>query len=374
MRRIGMIATIALAGIGGLSAASPQARDTPRHSQLLAARESVQITKSVARPGVYRVHVLISAPVARSIQVRINHTLRHRRLLSSASASTSLNLPVKGHTITIAASARGATPTLTITLTYLHALAPPSAPGGPMPTGVPGTWNLIFDDDFNGTSLDTKYWSTGWFGSGTTIAPEGDDVPECDAPGNVAEANGELDLSFADQSSVCDGSTHPDTSGIVTTNGKFSFTYGLIEFRAWLPTTSSGQVADWPDLWIDGQHWPTDGEVDVAEGLGGALCAHYHGPSNAVGVGAGGGSGCPAGTFTGGWHTFAADWEPGIVTFYYDGHDIGCLETSGSACGNTNTTIAGAPMYIILSLGSSYADPITAPTTLRITDVRVWQH
>jgi beta-glucanase (GH16 family) len=342
----------------------------------LAARESVEITKSVAKPGVYLVHVLIWAPLARSIHVRVNHILRRHQLLSSGSASTSLKLSVKGHTIAIGASARGATPTLKVTLTYLHALAPPLAPAddGSMPTGVPGTWHLIFSDDFNGTSLNTKYWSTGWFGSGTTVDPGGDNVPECDAPGNVVEANGELDLSFTDQSSVCDGSTHPYTSGIVTTNGKFSFTDGLIEFRAWLPTTSSGQVADWPDLWLDGQSWPADGEVDVAEGLGGTLCAHYHGPSNSVGVGAGGGTGCPAGTFAGAWHTFAADWEPGIVTYYYDGQDIGCLETSGTACGNTNTTIAGAPMYIILSLGSSYANQITAPATLRIAYVRVWQH
>jgi beta-glucanase (GH16 family) len=307
--------------------------------------------------------------------VRINHILCRRQLLSSGSASTSLQLPIKGHTITIGASARGAPPTLTITLTYLHALALPSAsaPSTPVPTGVPGSWHLIFDDEFNGSSLDPD-WSTGWFGSGTTVAPEGDSVPECYAPGNVVEANDELDLNFTDQSSVCDGSTHPDTSGIVTTDGKFSFTYGLVEFRVWLPTTSSGKVADWPDLWTAGQSWPADGEIDVAEGLDGSLCAHYHGPNNAVGTGAGGGSGCPAGTFTGGWHTFAADWEPGIVTWYYDGQDIGCLETSGSACGSTNTTIAGAPMYIILSLGSTYAYPVTAPTTMRFADVRVWQH
>jgi hypothetical protein len=31
-------------------------------------------------------------------------------------------------------------------------------------------------------------------------------------------------------------------------------------------------------------------------------------------------------------------------------------------------------MYIILSLGSNPDYTITAPTTLRIADVRVWQH
>ena len=37
-----------------------------------------------------------------------------------------------------------------------------------MPTGVRGDWKLTFDDEFDGTSLDTARWSTGWYGSGIT--------------------------------------------------------------------------------------------------------------------------------------------------------------------------------------------------------------
>jgi beta-glucanase (GH16 family) len=344
------------------------------------------VRKRVAVPGVYTVQVIVSARSSAANRVTLQIGAGKPEIVTArrgAPATVTAHVTVAG-VLAIRASGRRTRPHMKIQLAKLitaPAVAPApapapvaSAPSTPVPTGVPGSWHLIFDDEFNGSSLDTSYWSTGWFGSGTTVAPEGDSVPECYAPGNVVEANDELDLNFTDQSSVCDGSTHPDTSGIVTTDGKFSFTYGLVEFRVWLPTTSSGKVADWPDLWTAGQSWPADGEIDVAEGLDGSLCAHYHGPNNAVGTGAGGGSGCPAGTFTGGWHTFAADWEPGIVTWYYDGQDIGCLETSGSACGSTNTTIAGAPMYIILSLGSTYAYPVTAPTTMRFADVRVWQH
>jgi beta-glucanase (GH16 family) len=234
---------------------------------------------------------------------------------------------------------------------------------------------VVFDDEFSGSSLNTSLWSTGWFGSGITAGIGGSSEPECYDPSHVVEQNGELDLNFTQQAETCDGGSHPYTSGMVTTNGKFSFTYGFVEFRVWLPTTSNGQVADWPDVWTDGQSWPADGEIDVAEGLGGSICGHYHGPTdNGAGTGEGGITGCPPGTFTGGWHTFAADWEPGIITWYYDGHDIGCLETTGSACGATNTTIAGAPMYLILTLGSDPNGTITAPTNLRIDYVRVWQH
>ena len=49
------------------------------------------------------------------------------------------------------------------------------------------------------------------------------------------------------------------------------------------------------------------------EGLSGQACWHFHDPQ-------GGPGGCSTATYTGGWHTFGADWEPGSVTYYYDGH------------------------------------------------------
>jgi beta-glucanase (GH16 family) len=243
-----------------------------------------------------------------------------------------------------------------------------------VPVGVAGSWHLIFDDEFDESSLNAADWSTGWFGSGITGGVSSTE-PECYDPSHVVVGSDELDLNFAQGAETCDGASHPYTSGMVTSDGKFSFTYGLIEARVWLPTTSTGQVADWPTVWTDGQNWPDDGEIDVVEGLEGQACAHWHGPTDdGAGFGPNGGSGCPAGTYTGGWHTFAADWEPGIVTWYYDGQDIGCIESSGTACGNYDSTITSSPMYLILSIGSDAADTITAPTSMRIQYVRVYQH
>src|ERR1035437_8243590 len=40
------------------------------------------------------------------------------------------------------------------------------APSSPQPVGdLAGPWNLVFDSEFNGSSLDASQWSTGWFGS-----------------------------------------------------------------------------------------------------------------------------------------------------------------------------------------------------------------
>jgi beta-glucanase (GH16 family) len=227
----------------------------------------------------------------------------------------------------------------------------------PTPRGVPGSWKLIFDDEFDGSRLNTRLWSTGWFGSGIT-GPLGPGSLECFDPAQVTVRGGALDIGISAKSESCGGQVHPYASGIVTTDGKFQFTHGFTEVRAWVPGRA-GVIADWPDVWTNGQDWPTDGENDIMEGLHGQACWHFHYTGgNAPGS-------CSPASFTGGWHTFAADWEPGIVRYYYDGKEVGTI-TQG---------ITAAPMYLLISLGAdnTYGGPV-APGTIRIDYVRVWQH
>jgi beta-glucanase (GH16 family) len=234
-------------------------------------------------------------------------------------------------------------------------LAVVGAPGSPRPVGgAAGPWNLVFDSGFNGPSLDTSQWSTGFFGSGIT-QPDNSFEQECYDPAQVSVANGELDLTAIAKAENCGGVTRPYASGIVTTNGKFSFTYGYMEARIWLP--GSGNIADWPAFWAVGQNWPTDGEIDVLEGLGGQACAHFHNSAGQRGL-------CVGGTFTGGWHTFAANWQPGSITCYYDGTKI-WQDVSG---------VTSAPMYLILDLALDGSPSNTVPATMRVDYVRVWQH
>jgi len=123
----------------------------------------------------------------------------------------------------------------------------------------------------------------------------------------------------------------------------------------------SGKVADWPGFWAVGEPYSDGkGEIDVVEGLGGRPCATFHDVTGA------GTPACAKGRFTGGWHTFAADWEPGSVTFYYDGTEISAV-TSG---------VTSYPMFLIvqLAVGTSMSPPDIAPETMRVAYVRVWQH
>ena len=241
--------------------------------------------------------------------------------------------------------------------------------GGPT-TGATGWGSPTFDDEFNGTGLDTSKWSTGWFGSGVTAGVGGSSENDCYDPAQVVESNGELDLNLIKKTETCGGTTHAYATGFVTTDQKYSYSYGFVEARMWLsPRSGSTAVADWPAFWQDGQNWPSDGELDLMEGLDGQPCAHWHGPSSGDGVAPNIGSGCVNGNFTSGWHTFGANWNAQQVTWYYDGVSIGSL-TAAQASQYNNSLVSG-PQYLILGLG--IGSDLTAPTSQRMDYVRVWQ-
>ena len=316
------------------------------------------------RVGGHRLTIRASSRRTTS-KINVSWSRVHRRHRAHGPGTKSSTTPAKsaGGSTTSAVPASGVA-TAAVAPTAPAVAPEPSSPPAPTPVttaaaGPPGnaaSWHEIFDDEFNGTSLDTSKWSTGWLGSGIT-APVNPEELQCYDPSQVSEGGGALDLSLIAKSESCGGQTRAYASGIVTTMGHFTYTYGYIEARVWAPGTTS--VTDWPAVWTDGASWPTDGEQDVFEGLGGQACWHFHDPAGAPG-------GCSPGTFTGGWHTVGADWEPGSVTYYYDGVPVGSV-TSG---------VTSAPMAVILDLAvdSLYGGPVQAPAKFMIDYVRIWQH
>jgi beta-glucanase (GH16 family) len=270
-----------------------------------------------------------------------------------APAMASASTPTSGAT-------RATQAAVSPTLVNTAALAPTSATAvsaaAPRPVGVPGSWKLKFSDEFNGTKLDTGKWSTGWLASGITKGANGAEQG-CYDPKQVKVSGGSLNLTAIAKQQSCGGKTQPYSSGMVNSNGKFNFTHGTMEARIYMPA-ANGKIANWPAFWANGQNWPVNGELDVMEGLGGKAAYHFHNPSG------GPGSSVP-GNFAGGWHTFAATWQPGSVTYYYDGKAVGKL-TSG---------ITSAPMYLILNnaVSKQYGGPTSVPATMKTDYVRVWQ-
>jgi hypothetical protein len=251
--------------------------------------------------------------------------------------------------------------------------APAPAPAPPIPPRdlsqgpwgpTTGSWHVAFDDEFSGTTLDSSLWNTGWMGNGLT-GPMNSNELECYSPAQDVVANGELDLNMAASPQTgCPmyGGPHtvnePYVSGMVNTQGKFSYTYGFLETRVWLPGGPWAGV-DWPGVWEVGSPAPQNGEIDDVEGLGGRACFHFHDSTGTP-------TGDCLGGYGGAWHTYGVDWEPGNVTWYYD----------GVAVGGASANITSAPMYLIadLAVDSAQGGPISAPASLRIDYIRVWQH
>jgi beta-glucanase (GH16 family) len=237
---------------------------------------------------------------------------------------------------------------------------------GLQPLAISGSWKLVLNAPFTGTSLNTSLWRAGWFGTGVT-GPINSNETACYRPGNViVPGDGTVHMLVTAQYSRCKGATRAFSGAVLSTNphdgrrgGGFEYRYGVLEAKVYVPGTGS-TVADWPAIITLGQVWPRDGEDDVMENLEGAVCSHFHSPGNAPGGNLGG---CDP-FFRPGWHIVSSNWEPGSVTWYYDGVQIAHITTG----------VTAAPMYIaMVNSVSSKAPGIARPSTMRVAYVRVWQ-
>ena len=274
-------------------------------------------------------------------------------------------------TTTTTAPEKSGTPTTT-TVPSSPTTTPPVSNGTlPLgPAGASGTWKLKFADEFNGTSLDTTKWRPNWFGSSNTSVtrPINDYEDSCYDPAQVKVSGGSLHLTAVKLSSAKAGCTTKDgrsasyASGMVMGDARYNFTYGYIEARIHLPG-DGGVPENWAAFWANGETWPRTGEIDVMETLEGEPRWHFHYESG--GQHRSTGSRFDLISPKTGWHTFGALWEPGKITFYYDGKEVG----------STTSGVTSAPMYMILNHGLSdyISGPIVAPSTMQVDYVRHWQ-
>jgi Glycosyl hydrolases family 16 len=279
------------------------------------------------------------------------------------------------------------TPKPTPTPTPAPTPAPtPSPPSTSLPP-PPGYSNLIFDDQFTGTTLDSSKWNTyiaskasngyPWNSNGTGGSggvPNGNSAAYFE-PSQVS-VNNALNLT------AVRGSSQPGyawTSGVLSTYGKFQFRGGYIQVAAKMP---SG-VGMWPGIWMlpgAGCTCTTDNaEIDNFEGgfLDGSLTPldvyawHLHtgswwgGQAN-VGV-----------DLSAAYHVYGLKWVAGqSITWYLDGQQVGQI-TSAQA------TIPDEPMELILSLyvatsltsgwHTPYGPSTPSPSRMSVADVQVYQ-
>ncbi len=219
-------------------------------------------------------------------------------------------------------------------------LAPPGSSAQHMPAPARYTsQQLIFDDPFSGTSLDTTKWTTSLGAQGTVWNDHGRLPTPYSAPNVPGAGNGDTAMFGPSQVSVDNGltltaqrntnqyaGTYPWISGVVTTDGKFSLPSGgwYVQVKAKMPDMTAGM---WPAIWFmpDTPTSPVP-EIDLFEGgfLG-------PGPQNGVmhtdyGGGASEYSGyrdtlyATGSDLTAGYHVYGIEYIPHVsVKYFFDG-------------------------------------------------------
>lgn len=182
--------------------------------------------------------------------------------------------------------------------------------------------NLVWRDEFDGTSLNTRDWNyeTGDHGWGNNELQN-----YVSGTNNAKVANGLLTIEAKRV-----GTSY--SSARLTTQGKKSFKYGRIDIRARLP---QGQGI-WPALWMLGDNfptvgWPACGEIDIME-LVGHEPAKTHGTVHWEHNGHasfGGNTSLRSGIFADEFHVFTITWDERSIRWYLDDVQYHVIDING---------------------------------------------
>lgn len=268
--------------------------------------------------------------------------------------------------------------------------------GTPSDPAVAGM-NLLWQDEFSGTALDTSKWnyeqgyyitndpnSWGW---GNNELQHYTNSTE-----NVFVQSGQLNIRAKNdpKSFPQDPNRYAQySSGKINTKDHLSFQYGRVDIRAKLPTGNG----IWPALWMLPQDaaygaWAASGEIDIMEAKGrlpgttsGAV--HFGGqwPVNKYIAGE---YHFPQGqTFAGDYHVYSMVWEEDNVKWYVDGKfffKVNREQWYSVAAPNNPNAPFDKPFYLIMNLavgghfdGGLTPAPSDIPATMQVDYVRVYK-
>jgi hypothetical protein len=202
---------------------------------------------------------------------------------------------------------------------------------------IPGTWNtLTFDDEFNGTAVDTSKW----------IVTEGDSTNNVTTHArNATVSGGNLILTLESTSSGAE----LDSSPYLLPVGSYA------EARVYFPGNGT-TIYNWPAWWTSGPNWPAGGEWDICEGLG-TMTSSYHSTKTDVNLGT------IPGTWSNSYHVYGLHRLADRGDIYYDGVLVKSYPSSDN----------GAAQYLIVNIGNGFGPTVTGTASqMKVDYVRAW--
>jgi beta-glucanase (GH16 family) len=224
---------------------------------------------------------------------------------------------------------------------------------------------LLWSDEFDGTTIDASKWVFEHGGGGW-----GNNELEYYQADNATVANGTLMIT-AKKEAV---GGEPYTSARMTTQGKFTATYGRIEARIKVPM-GAGM---WPAFWMLGANiqtvpWPGCGELDIMEHINATNTIYGTMHWNVNGHAS---YGSTIETTPADYHIYAIEWDQNEIRWYVDD----TLYQTGNIRGNINSTGAfHLPFFILFNfaLGGNFPNMAVneslLPATMYVDYVRVYK-
>ncbi|AZK47907.1 RICIN domain-containing protein [Paenibacillus lentus] len=237
-------------------------------------------------------------------------------------------------------------------------------------TSAATSWNLIWSDEFDGSSLNTTNW-TAEIGTGSGGWGNNELQYYTDRPQNLQVTGGNLVITALKES--YGGMNY--TSARIKTQGLRNFTYGKVEARIKLP---SGQGL-WPAFWMLGSNittvgWPACGEIDIMERVNNNPfvngTVHWDANGHAE-------FGRTSGSLDfSQYHTYSIEWDPNYIRWFVDGVQYNEFYIAN---GTGNTEEFQKPFFLLLNLavGGNWPGSPNAstpfPAQMLVDYVRVYQ-
>jgi beta-glucanase (GH16 family) len=250
-------------------------------------------------------------------------------------------------------------------------------------------WQLVWEDDFNGSSLDQSKW-THDIGTGSQYGMWGwgNGEKQYYQSQNTTVDSGIATITVKEEpNGIIDSWSAASyfSSSKITTKGLFNFRYGKVEARI---KTIDGQ-GFWPAFWMlpSNGSWPCDGEIDIMEQWGNDYLTNS--TSGAAHLGT-----CPysssthfyetsssyisSGSYADDFHTYSVIWKEDTITWYVDEIELFSLNPSSywSIPSQSAWPFNANEWYLMINLAITQAGPnsnTVFPNQMEIDYVRVYQ-